>query len=573
MLGSGFLSTLAWNLAMRVHEWLWTNWLCLVATAVMCGPEIFAQTPQPRTFAAQAFVPGDLDGKAEAESEREQDEVGLWTVEPAAAVWTAAGTRGDFPRPLVNVPAPAKSPPPAFPGPKTLPPTGPWKPLYYLNDFSYKQQPDHQHLFGESLKLMPVPLGQETLTLSTGGELRHRYMNEDNRLRPGGPVHTDYHLFRWRHYIDASYGDFRVYFEGLHADSYGSSAPDQAIDVNHWDILNLFVDVTLLDGDYGRHTFRYGRQELQFSRQRLISALDWANTRRNFEGGRYMIRGDDFTLDGFLVHPVNSATGYNSLADYGTSLDQPNYGVWFGGVYYSYLGLKNTIVDSYWLLLDTAEDVPNRPDGQRHLLGGRVSHLVPVTDGRGNSLRVWDLDAEGGWQFGRDNGEAVTAGFFTTIVGHTWSQALWSPRFAGQFYYGSGDRLADSGHNNTFNTLFPLGHAYWGISDNLSGQNLYDWALQADVKPTSKSAVTAAYHWLALASDGDVLYNVAGLPIGTPGNGRDVGQTLDLYGYYAFSPNLDVQLGYSWFWYGSYVQTVAPRSDATQFYIQTSFRY
>ena len=63
------------------------------------------------------------------------------------------------------------------------------------------------------------------------------------------------------------------------------------------------------------------------------------------------------------------------------------------------------------------------------------------------------------------------------------------------------------------------------------------------------------------------------MPVGTPGNGRDVGQALDLYGYYAFNPNFDIQLGYSWFWYGQYIDNVAPRGDATQFYVQTSFRY
>jgi hypothetical protein len=469
--------------------------------------------------------------------------------------------------------APKKPAPPAFPGPKTLPPTGPWKPLYFQNDFSYMKDPQHEHLFGEELKNMQSELFGECLTISTGGEIRHRYMNEDNRLRPGGPVHTDYNLWRWRHYIDAKYGDFRVYFEGIDASSFGSIAPDQPIDVNRWDILNLFVDVHLFDGDLGSHTFRYGRQELLFGRQRLVSPLDWANTRRNFEGGRYMLKGSDFTLDGFLVRPVNSATGFNPVALNDNRFDQPNYDVWFGGIYYSYTGMKNTVIDAYWLLLDTRIQDPARPDGERHLLGSRWSHLRPITDGCGNELRVWDFDMEGGFQFGNDNNEYVTAGFFTAIAGHTWKQARWTPRLAGLFYYGSGDRQPGSGHDNTFNTLFPLGHAYWAISDNLAGQNLYDWSVQADIRPTKKLAVTSALHWFALASDGDVLYNVGGAPIGTPGNGRDVGQALDIYGYYSFSASFDIQMGYSWFWYGQYIDNVAPRGDATQFYVQTSFRY
>lgn len=467
----------------------------------------------------------------------------------------------------------AKPVSPTFPGPKTLPPTGPWKPLYFLNDFSYKQKPDHDHLFGEELKDIRVIFCEEALTISTGGEIRHRYMNEDNRLRPGGPIHADYSLVRWRHYIDVKHEHFRVYFEGIEADSFGSEAPDLPIDVDRWEILNLFVDVELGETELGRHTVRYGRQELLFGRQRLVSPLDWANTRRNFQGGRYMLKGDHFTLDGFLVHPVNSATGFNALADFDSRFNEPNYNVWFGGLYYTNTAFENTVIDAYWLMLDTNLNDPARPDGRRHLLGSRWAHLIPITDGGGKTLRVWDLDTEGGIQVGNDNSEDVIAGFYTAVAGHTWKQAPWTPRVAGLFYYGSGDRNSASGHDNTFNTLFPLGHAYWGISDNLSGQNLYDWSMQVDVKPTQKTAITSAYHWFALASNGDSLYNVGGVPVGAPGNGRDIGQALDLYGYYSFNANFDIQLGYSWFWYGSYVDAVAPRDDASQFYVQTSFRY
>lgn len=500
-------------------------------------------------------------------------------VDVAAPATVSAPAPGETPL-TVTKPAPAAKPapagkptPPVFPGPKTLPPTGPWKPLYFQNDFSYKQKPGHTYLPGEELKDIPLNVFGETLTVSAGGEIRHRYMSEDNRLRPGGPLQTDYNLWRWRQYVDVKHELFRVYAEGIEADSFGSEGPDLAIDVDRWELLNLFVDVELGQNSLGSHTVRYGRQELLFGRQRLISPLDWANTRRNFEGGRYMLKADQFTFDAFLVHPVNSATGFNAVADFDSKFNQPNYDVWFGGLYHTYTGLENSVIDTYWLLLDTNLNEPSRPDGLRHLLGTRWAHLVPITDAQGKELRVWDFDAEGGIQTREDNGEDVLAGFFTAIAGHTWKAAPWTPRVAGLFYYGSGDRSATGGHDNTFNTLFPLGHAYWGLSDNLSGQNLYDWSTQVDVKPTQKLAMTAAYHWFALASNGDSLYNVAGAPVGAPGNGRDVGQALDVYGYYSFNPNFDVQIGYSKFWYGDYIDAVSPRGDASQFYVQTSFRY
>lgn len=526
-----------------------------------------APAPVPTTAEEQVdlnvIVPGDPSAAPA------QDQViNVPTVEPVTDA---------VPVPAIKPPPPAKpkkKAPPQFPGPKTLPPTGPYRPLFFDNDFSYLKDPDHEIVFGEDWKAVPYCLWDQTFTLSAGGELRNRYMNEDNRLRPGGPIHTDNQLIRWRNYLDLQAGDtFRFYVESLHADSFGEEAPVQPIDVNRWDLQNYFMDVNLFEDDLGKHTIRYGRQELLLGRQRLVSPLDWANTRRNFEGFRYMLKGADFKLDVFAVNPVNSATGYQPVAKYDNQFDQANHSVDFIGTYFTYTGVKNTILDSYWMYQNTRDDVANRPDGSRHTMGSRVSHLIPVVDICGEECRVWDFDTEGAFQFGQNNTQEVFAGFYTAIAGHTWKQAPWSPRVSGLFYYGSGDRSPTDTRNNTFNVMYPLGHAYWGISDNLSGQNLLDYALQLDVKPTKKTAITAAYHWFDLASDGDRAYNVAGAPVGTPGNGRDLGQALDLYGYYAFNPNFDVQAGYSWFWYGTFIDNTTPRGDASQFYLQTSFRY
>ena len=475
--------------------------------------------------------------------------------------------------PAVVPAAPKPKAPPVFPGPKVLPPTGPWKPLFYNNDFSFIAQPDHNYVPGEELKNRNFCLGDLECVFSTGGELRHRYMNEDNRLRPGGPIHSANSLWRWRHYFDLKVDNrVRVYLESIDAVSIGEEAPVQAIDENRWDLLNAFIEAQLFEFDDISTHARIGRQELLFGRQRFVSPLDWANTRRNFEGVRAWMKGPDWNFDTFYVNPVNSATGFRSVTEFDHRFDQPNYDVHFTGTYFTYTGLENTTLDLYWMLLDTEVDVANRPDGRRHTIGSRLAKLFPVTEG-GETTRVWDLDLEGAFQIGRDNNEAVQAGFVTGILGHTWKSAPWSPRLSGLFYWGSGDTSNTDNDDNTVNIPFPLGHAYWGISDNLVGQNLGDAALQFEVKPTAKTALVGAWHYFSLVSGQDTAYNVAGAPVGTPGNGLQVGNALDLYGYYALNQNIDIQCGQSWFWYGEYIQNVAPREDAQQFYFQTTVRY
>jgi hypothetical protein len=476
---------------------------------------------------------------------------------------------GRSPKTPAKAAPPEKKAAPQFPGPKALPPTGPYKALFFDNDFSGVGKPEAPYVLGEETKLMKFELFDTDFVFSTGGELRHRYMNQDNRIQPGGPGQDSYQLWRWRHYVDLKAGDsVRVYVEGLDAESFGEDLPVQAINVNRWDLLNAFIDIHLFDTERGSHTLRYGRQELLFGRQRLVSPLDWANTRRNFEGFRYIAKESDWRLDAFATNPVNAATGFRTPAEFDNEFDKANRDVWFSGAYLTYSGIPDSSLELYWLWLNDAEPNSTRADGRRHSLGSRYTWLVPV-----GQSRVWDFDVEGAYQFGDDNGKRVNSGFLTGIAGYTWKKAPWTPRISALAYYGSGDVDRSDGQTNTFDVLFPLVHAYWALSDNLTGQNLIDLSTQFELKPTSKTALVAAYHSFQLASDDDTAYNVGGQPIGSPNNGVDLGDALDVYGYWAFNPNFDVQAGYSWFWFGSFIDRTIPRDDCTQFYLQTSFRY
>ena len=59
----------------------------------------------------------------------------------------------------------------------------------------------------------------------------------------------------------------------------------------------------------------------------------------------------------------------------------------------------------------------------------------------------------------------------------------------GDFFQGSGDRVEASGQTNTFTTLYPMGHAYWGQIDNASGLNPVDYGLPFSVKPACRLSI------------------------------------------------------------------------------------
>jgi hypothetical protein len=320
-------------------------------------------------------------------------------------------------------------------------------------------------------------------------------------------------LWRWRNYVDIKATDkVRVYVEMIDSSIFNQELPATGIDLNRWNIQNAFVDIKVGERDGQAVIFRAGRQELLYGAQHLISPLDWGNTRRNFEGFKVSSKGDVWDLDAFVTRPVNTATGNGPLSRFDNERDRADASRTFQGVYGVYHGVENQTIDAYWLWLNEQEPIAGRPDGSRHTTGLRWAGTRPISDCCDAPARIWSWDVEGAYQFGHDNGNTVSAAFFSANMAHQWKQAPWQPKLTSLFYWGSDDHDPTDGQDNTFNTLFPLRHAYWGFIDNLTGQNLADYSVQLSVAPTKKLTMLGAWHWFFLDRNTDVLYNVAGAP-------------------------------------------------------------
>lgn len=429
--------------------------------------------------------------------------------------------------------------------------------------------------------LRNVPLN-DCWTVSVGGELRHRYMDESNRLRPGGPGDSTYDLWRITPFVELKGGDdFTAYVQAIDATIFNRNLPVTGIDENRADLLQYYVDMTVAEAEGGKVRARVGRQFLKYGSQHLVSPLGWSNTFRNFEGIKLYYKGENWDIDGFVTRPVNAAAG-NIFRP--TSADHPDASRTFSGIYSTYKGLENGTLDLYWLYLDEENDRGNRIDGERHTFGGRYQGQTVMTDECGNKSGTLTYEFEGAFQVGNSEtflgaaNEDIEAGMFHTAIGYTFNQVAWTPTIKGVFYYASGDDNPGDGENNNFNTLFPLGHAYWGIIDNLNGSNLLDYSIQGIVKPTSKLTLVSQLHWFEKDEAATPIFNVAGAPF--PGAGpttgdTDIGTELDLIATYQVSKTLQIQAGYSWFWYGDAVSNEPgiARGDADQFYLMTTWSF
>jgi hypothetical protein len=274
------------------------------------------------------------------------------------------------------------------------------KPVFYDNDFSYLCDDSYNDFqLGDNLKKRCLPGGGN---YDIGGQYRARAHFEQN-IRGLGLTGVDDQFLLHRTRV---YGDFRftpnirLYAEMLDAESSFEDFPSRSIEVNRGDMLNLFFDARLLNGCNGSLTARVGRQELLFGAQRAVSPLDWANTRRTFDGARLMWKEKDLAIDGFWSQPV-------TVDDH--SFDAPDRDQEFMGVYSSYGGRKDQTVDAYFL---------------RYLNGRGANDFEFNTIGarwQGSQCDfLWDFEAA--FQFGDNtDGSNHVAGMTTLGLGRKFS--------------------------------------------------------------------------------------------------------------------------------------------------------
>lgn len=413
------------------------------------------------------------------------------------------------------------------------------------------------------------------LTYSVGGQLRYRFMNERNRLRPPGPGESDYHLWRFTPHLSINYNDqVGGFIEFIDASAFGYDAPytPVGIDVNRGDLLRAYIEFNFGDVGDGNLKYRFGRQFLKYGGQRLLSPLAWSNTFRNFEGHKLMYTSADWNIDAFGMRSVNNAAGSNGFS--ATSPDHADGDRWIAGLYSTYKGIQNNDLDLYWLYFNDDSSALARHDGERHTIGTRLAGSRAVKECN-RVIGTWAWDFEGAYQFGRDafgaSGQSdVSAGMVAANLGYTFNEITWTPSVTGIFYWGSGDTDPTSGDNNTFFTMYPLGHAHWGQIDNFSGENLIDAAVRFGLKPHSKLNLDLQLHHFELAESADSIYNIVGAPFAVSG-ASEIGQEVDLVATVSVTRNFNVQAGYFWFFYGDAL--AATRPDASQFYLQTTWSF
>jgi len=369
----------------------------------------------------------------------------------------------------------------------------------------------------EEFKFVPLN-SQETAFVSFGGQVRLRgELWRDFAFGGPGSRNDEFGLMRVRLHSDLWLSPhFRVFLEGKSSLATSRELPGglRTLDVDTADIQNLFVDINLMT-DQASTTLRLGRQEMQLGKQRLVSPLDWANTRRTFDAARLVVKGGGWRIDGFWSEFTGVRKYSLNCAD--------DTGIDFYGIYASRQGAAVNY-DLYWLgyRRERAAWLSFTGEENRQTFGGRLGGIFADDQG------FFDLEAA--LQTGTVGEAGVLAAMLAAQLGYTFRADSLAPRVYTGLDYGSGDEDPGDSDIGTFNQLFPLGHAYLGFIDIVGRQNIVDWSVGASIFPFPKTRFAADLHNFWRASETDALYNAGGgvVRVGGPGISRRVGSEIDL---------------------------------------------
>jgi len=434
--------------------------------------------------------------------------------------------------------------------------------LRYQEDWSVLRGVDESSPSKRPLKFIPLN-EKETVFLSIGGQARGRLESWSNFGFGGAGSRDDtFGLLRLRFHGDLIAGrHFRFFAEGKSALATSRDLPGglRTLDVDTIALQNAFLDFSVPFQE-GSFTVRSGRQELQFGKQRLVSPLDWANTRRTFDGFRGILKQGNWRVDGFWTRFVRTQKYSFNQNDSGSDL--------FGLYAIGKLPAK-LAVDFYWLGLDRNQNVWGGVSGEelRHSIGARLDG--PISD------TPLDFDLETAYQFGDHASRDIRAFMFASQMGYRLSDLPGAPRLTFGFDYASGDKDPLDARVNTFNQLFPLAHAYFGFIDIVGRQNIIALTPGLSLKPLNPLTLRFDLHFFWRADLNDAFYHAGG-GIVRPGNpllSRRLGSEMDWTLQYRMNRHTVVTGGYSHFFPGPFIKESGPAEGIHFAYIMIQYTF
>jgi hypothetical protein len=397
---------------------------------------------------------------------------------------------------------------------------------------------------------------EEINWLDFGIEQRTRWEYRDDDFRKPNLQRDNEFLLRSRLYLGIKeiMDPFRIAVEFQDSREFNSDFPEDNRDVDESDLLQAYGELFFEDalGDDRPLRFQFGRMAFDYIDRKLVARNRWRNTTNSFDGFRLQLgqQSNDWQLDFLAVQPVVRTF---------RQFDNPNESQFFYGVVGAWRRWSQHVsFEPYYFFLDQDRD-REIPERNIHTLGLHTFGPIAGTN--------FDYDTDLAYQWGHDGTLGHRAFFGSGELGYTFKHD-WKPRISLGGVYASGDRDPTDDMAERFDRLFGAGHFYSDL-DYFTLRNVISPTLRVEFQLHKKLRMDTAYrgYWLASDSDG---WTETTRRDRTGRSGDCVGSEIDLRARYQLTEFAELEVGYSHFFQGSFVDNTGPSDDSDFFYVQTT---
>jgi hypothetical protein len=306
---------------------------------------------------------------------------------------------------------------------------------------------------------------------------------------------------------------------------------------------------------------RIGRQELVYGREWLVgnnsAGVNFSGLA--FDGVKASYDDEMFRVDAWWTKLVDLSSPIvpDRLREQDADID-------FFGVYGTYKGIENMVIDAYWLWVRNAQTTitagltypfDTKDTDNLHTVGGRVAGAWDVMGALPGML---DYNVEAAFQFGNNNVGSYGGSSgdykgwaFNAMAGYTFTDVEWTPRVEAEYAYFSGDDDYDDGDTEEFIRLFSdvhYGELNLGGSLDTGATNLHIVRLGASAVPVEKLTVKGDFYLFWLAEDDEEgLGKTFGVEQLTSDVDDNVGYELDIIADYQYTEDLNLRVGWAHF--------------------------
>ncbi len=421
-----------------------------------------------------------------------------------------------------------------------------FKPLRYDEDYSHLKNDTSADWYSK-LKFQPLSKDQSTY-LSYGGEVRYQYFWYQNEGWGNEPQAKDgFLLTRYLGSVDFHAGKYFRTFVQLQSSLANGEETPSPVDQDILDLHQAFFDLSFPAGDNKSITFRFGRQEMAYGSQRLISVREGPNNRQSFDAAKLMFHKTDFKLDAFYGDYVGAKPGIFDDAS------NKNTAIWGAYAVVNKVPILQNI-DFYYLGIHREKIVYDEGTGPetRHSVGTRWWYTSPA----------WLYDVEGVYQFGKFKTNDISAWTASINTAYTFTSATLKPQLGLKAELISGNKNYGGNTLNTFDPLFPKG-AYFGLASLIGPSNLTDIHPYISLALSKKLSFTTDYDLFYRMSRNDGIYAVNSMLIysGRNAQSKDIGKQLQNELEYTLNKFLYLRTDFTWFKAGEYLKDVGPGKD------------